>query len=224
MKARYFLPFCVLLALNQAALANNEEAIKLYNEQRYKRAIMLFEDDRSSLRTDPRAAFFYARALEADGRIDSAADTYNTVIHSFPGTSFAQQAKTFLSRCSKAPIANRDIGLVGVQLSMSPLNEATIRQVLPDTPADKAHFAKGDVILRIDGKRTNGLDLNQVLELLAGKPDTVVTIELKRGEQTVTEQLRRGHSEQMGKEHPDLWTNYEFQQRRSLRSKEDFGK
>lgn len=48
------------------------------------------------------------------------------------------------------------------------------------TPADRAGIKAGDVILRIDGKATIGMNLNDAVDKMRGKPKTEITITIFR--------------------------------------------
>ena len=52
---------------------------------------------------------------------------------------------------------------------------------IPDTPAEKVGLRAGDVIVEIDGTSTRGMDINDVVSRLRGKPGSSVTIKIHRG-------------------------------------------
>jgi carboxyl-terminal processing protease len=51
---------------------------------------------------------------------------------------------------------------------------------IEDTPAFKAGILAKDVILKIDGKSTKGMDTNQAVSLIRGEPNTKVTLTIQR--------------------------------------------
>ncbi len=57
-----------------------------------------------------------------------------------------------------------------------------VRVVSPidDTPAAKAGVMAGDVIVKIDGKSTADLSLNESVKLMRGKPETTITLTVAR--------------------------------------------
>ena len=59
-------------------------------------------------------------------------------------------------------------------------NIPTIIRLIPDSPAKKSGILPGDMILEVDGKTTEGLDLDTVTSLIKGEPGTLVNIKIKR--------------------------------------------
>ena len=58
-------------------------------------------------------------------------------------------------------------------------------------PAQKAGLIAGDIIIKIDGKSTKGLNTEQVRELLIGQPGTSVEVTIKRKNEEKTVKLIR---------------------------------
>jgi carboxyl-terminal processing protease len=54
---------------------------------------------------------------------------------------------------------------------------------IDDTPAARAGIKPGDIIVRINGKLTDGMSLKDVVDQLRGQPGTAVTISIARGTQ-----------------------------------------
>jgi carboxyl-terminal processing protease len=81
---------------------------------------------------------------------------------------------------------------VGIQLSQ---DEKTKKLVviapIEDTPAFKAGILSQDFIVKIDGKTTQGMDVNQAVQLIRGKEGTRVTLTIQRGSQTINYPLVR---------------------------------
>jgi carboxyl-terminal processing protease len=82
---------------------------------------------------------------------------------------------------------------VGIQLSQ---NEKTkkLEVIAPieDTAASKAGIISKDIITRIDGKSTAGMDVNQAVQLIRGKEGTRVKLTIQReGKQTLEFNLVR---------------------------------
>jgi carboxyl-terminal processing protease len=59
------------------------------------------------------------------------------------------------------------------------------------TPAAKAGIISQDVILKIDGKSTKGMDINKAVQLIRGQEDTNVTLTIQRGSQVIDYKLAR---------------------------------
>lgn len=70
---------------------------------------------------------------------------------------------------------------VGIQLSKDEkTKELVVIAPIEDTPAYKAGILTKDVISKIDGKSTKGMDVNDAVNLIRGKPNTSVKITIKR--------------------------------------------
>ncbi len=74
---------------------------------------------------------------------------------------------------------NKEFGGVGMEVSQDPKTRQ-IRVVAPlyGTPAYQAGIRAGDRILRIEGRGTHGLSLNDAVRLMRGRPGTTVTLEV----------------------------------------------
>lgn len=85
---------------------------------------------------------------------------------------------------------------VGIQLAQ---DEETkdLRVIAPieDTPAFKAGILAKDAIVKIDGKSTKGMDVNDAVKLIRGEPGTSVTLTVRRGNKEVDYQLTRARIE-----------------------------
>ncbi|MEN9207027.1 MAG: S41 family peptidase [Gloeomargarita sp. GMQP_bins_120] len=81
---------------------------------------------------------------------------------------------------------------VGIQLAQE---EKTDRLVviapIEDTPAARAGILAQDYIVAIDGRSTKGMDINEAVSLIRGKPGTTVTLLIERGGQLLTFTLKR---------------------------------
>jgi len=123
----------------------------------------------------------------------------------------AQTAKVQEKGASEntATDAKSNIGIVGFKFVLEPNKEPLINVVFPDTPAAKAHLQKGDRILAVDGVPTHGFDKEEIYQMVVGEPDTVVTISILRGTDTLKEKaLVRTALKKYKKLNPAMWRNY----------------
>jgi carboxyl-terminal processing protease len=74
-------------------------------------------------------------------------------------------------------------GGIGIEIQVPPGKEypQVMSYPISDTPAEKVGLRAGDVIVDIDGTSTRGMDINDVVSRLRGKPGTPVTIKIRRG-------------------------------------------
>jgi len=74
-------------------------------------------------------------------------------------------------------------GGIGIEVSLDPETDAlTVTTPIAGSPAFAAGMRAGDVILKIDGKSTRGLKLDEVVGQLRGKKGTVQLTVLHKGE------------------------------------------
>jgi CHAT domain-containing protein len=89
-----------------------------------------------------------------------------------------------------------NLGVVGIFIEENQkTREFIISEVENNKPAELAGILAQDVILKIDGKTTQGMDESQVIEKLRGKPGTPITITVQRGNQMLEFQLTRAKIE-----------------------------
>lgn len=72
-----------------------------------------------------------------------------------------------------------EFGGLGITIGIKD-NILTIISPIEDTPADKAGLKAGDKIIKIEGKPTTNITLEQAVDKLRGKPGTKVTITIFR--------------------------------------------
>jgi carboxyl-terminal processing protease len=81
---------------------------------------------------------------------------------------------------------------VGIQLTQDPkTKKLVVVAPIEDTPAAKAGIISKDIITRIDGKTTKGMDVNKAVSLIRGKEGTTVVLTIKQGDQTIEHKLLR---------------------------------
>ncbi len=77
---------------------------------------------------------------------------------------------------------------IGVKLSN---NTPLIIDVIKNSPAHKTDIRPKDLILKINDKSTLGLTTREISNLLRGGENTLVTLEIKRGKNTLDKTLKR---------------------------------
>ncbi len=85
---------------------------------------------------------------------------------------------------------------VGIQLAKDEeTKQLVVIAPIEDTPAFAAGILSKDVIVKIDGKSTQGMEVDDAVKLIRGKPDTKVTLTIKRGDKEVDYPLVRAKIE-----------------------------
>ncbi|MGB5735117.1 MAG: S41 family peptidase [Thiohalocapsa sp.] len=72
-----------------------------------------------------------------------------------------------------------EFGGLGIEVGME---DGFVKVISPidDTPAQRAGMQAGDLIVRIDGKPIKGMDLNEAVKLMRGKPGTSIELTVAR--------------------------------------------
>jgi carboxyl-terminal processing protease len=66
---------------------------------------------------------------------------------------------------------------IGIQIAQDEkTKKLTVISPIEDTPAAKAGLIAKDIIVKIDGKDTKGMDVNQAVSLIRGQPGTSVSL------------------------------------------------
>ncbi|MBO1346068.1 MAG: S41 family peptidase [Hormoscilla sp. GUM202] len=95
---------------------------------------------------------------------------------------------------------------VGIHLSQDEeTNQLLVVSPIEDTPAFKAGIIAKDFIIKIDGKSTEGMDVNDAVKLIRGPVGSSVTLTILRGEEEIDFPIERERIEI----HP---VNYSYQQ------------
>lgn len=85
---------------------------------------------------------------------------------------------------------------VGIQLAQDEdTKDLIVVSPIEDTPAFEAGILARDVITKIDGQSTEGMDVNQAVTLIRGPVNTNVTLTIKRGDEELEFQLKRARIE-----------------------------
>lgn len=81
---------------------------------------------------------------------------------------------------------------VGIQIAQDEeTNHLIVISPIEDTPAFDAGILAKDIITKIDGISTEGMDVNEAVTLIRGKPGTEVTLTIKRGDREIDYPLTR---------------------------------
>lgn len=86
--------------------------------------------------------------------------------------------------------ARGDVRYVGIGARMRG-PELTVTEVFENSPAQRAGLQAGDVILAVDGTSIAGMTLEQTIPLIRGAVDSMVEIQVRRGEETLVLRARR---------------------------------
>jgi len=89
---------------------------------------------------------------------------------------------------------------VGLELRIEAERPVVVR-ALPGGPGAVAGVLPGDVITDIDNRSTEGIGLGEVVMRLRGRPNTQVTLSVRRAEQRVLLVLRRQAMTKGGKDY-----------------------
>ena len=85
---------------------------------------------------------------------------------------------------------------VGIQIAKDEeTDKLLVISPIEDTPAFEAGILAKDIITKIDGQSTEGMDVNEAVKLIRGKPGTKVTLTIQRGEQEIDYPIFRARIE-----------------------------
>lgn len=85
---------------------------------------------------------------------------------------------------------------VGLQLAADEkTKKLTVVAPIEDTPAASAGILSKDIVIKIDGKSTEGMDVNQAVTLIRGQAGTQVTLTVLRGDKQLEFPLKRARIE-----------------------------
>jgi carboxyl-terminal processing protease len=81
---------------------------------------------------------------------------------------------------------------VGLQLTQDDkTKKLVVVAPIEDTPASKAGILPKDIIIKIDGKSTRGMDVNKAVQLIRGAEGTTVILTVNRGGKIIENTLKR---------------------------------
>lgn len=72
---------------------------------------------------------------------------------------------------------------IGIEIGMNDKKQIVVISPIDDTPAQKAGLKTGDIILKVDDKSTEGMNLDQVSRLIRGPAGTKVKLTIQREEE-----------------------------------------
>jgi len=84
---------------------------------------------------------------------------------------------------------------IGIQISLDDDERLTVIAPIEDTPAAEAGLIAQDKIVEIDGQPTEGMDLNDAVSLIRGKPGTSVSLIVERGQRELQFEIERARIE-----------------------------
>jgi carboxyl-terminal processing protease len=85
---------------------------------------------------------------------------------------------------------------VGIQIAQDEeTKQLMVISPIEDTPAFEAGILAKDIITKIDGQSTQGMDVNDAVQLIRGKVGTEVTLTIQRGEQEIDYTITRARIE-----------------------------
>lgn len=85
---------------------------------------------------------------------------------------------------------------VGIQIALDEeTKKLMVISPIEDTPAFKAGILAKDIITKIDDKSTEGMDVNDAVLLIRGKPGSQVTLTIERGDKQVDYTITRARIE-----------------------------
>ncbi|MDR3614561.1 MAG: PDZ domain-containing protein [Candidatus Obscuribacterales bacterium] len=85
----------------------------------------------------------------------------------------------------------RGVGIIGVKFVLPTGRMPIINRVFPGTPAWQVGLRSQDIIVAVDGVPTLGLAQQDVYAMITGKPDTNVTISIRRSGNFIAKTMKR---------------------------------
>lgn len=119
----------------------------------------------SSSSTDP-----LTTEEKIEGAIDGLVDAYGDPYTIFLPPADAEQFEDDISG---------NFGGVGMEVGIRD-SMVTVISPLPNTPAEQSGVLAGDVVVKIDGKSTEGMGIDQAVKLIRGEPGTDVILTVYR--------------------------------------------
>lgn len=83
-----------------------------------------------------------------------------------------------------------NISGIGINV-MTIVDRIIISSIIEDSPAEKAGLSVGDIITEIDGKKTNGIPIEEDIKLIRGPRGTFVTLDILRKNKKLQIKIKR---------------------------------
>lgn len=80
---------------------------------------------------------------------------------------------------------------IGIYMTQDRHGNIIILMPIKGSPAEEAELKTGDIIVKVDGEECNGKDASIVSNKIKGEENTEVTLEILRGEETITKTIKR---------------------------------
>lgn len=162
--------FVVTLILASSLAVSGEEAKKdskarpkdeLYNQ------VELFSDAVSAIRS------FYVDEVNSKKIVYGALEGMLSSLDDFSAFMDPDEYKDIMAE------SKGEFGGIGIEI-MSKEGVITVITAISGTPADAAGVKSGDKIIRIDGKSTRDITLNEAVKMMRGDPGTLLTLTVWR--------------------------------------------
>lgn len=127
---------------------------------------------------DPNVNYSKLTQASIKGLVSSLGDPYTVY---FTPQEYKQQQDLY---------ASRHTGVIGVYVVFTG-QRPIVSGVLPNSPAQHAGLQRGDVIVAIDGRDTNGVSSDVASALIRGKAGTTVTLRVQRDTQELNVRVQR---------------------------------
>lgn len=80
---------------------------------------------------------------------------------------------------------------IGIYMTKNDNDDIVVLLPIEGSPAKEANIKMGDIIVKVNGIECNGLELNEVANLVKGEEGSKVNLEILRGEETFTFEVER---------------------------------
>ncbi|MBS1954640.1 MAG: PDZ domain-containing protein [Cyanobacteria bacterium SZAS-4] len=226
----------VMSAVISSSVAAKESTdfSSLYKAKSYSEICKAFEADERANWQNPNSAYFYSLALLGLGKTAAAINVCKSIQRRYPKTEAAKVARSAVSLWSQKLASNANtkantkqstkpkanlstntyghpnahIGIVGLKFVMETGRPPTIRRVFPSTPAYQAGLKDRDIISAVNGVSTEGLSKEEIFQMIAGPPNTEVSITITRGGIASEVKMQRMLVDELKAIDPEVYREY----------------
>lgn len=188
------------------------KTFKLCQQERWADALKAFRRDISTTWRDPNAEYCYAATLLNLGKGSEALKVLERLTRQYPRSEAAKRASSFILALNETGQSlltwDTDTGILGLKFKVKNGRFPEIASVFSDTPAERAHLQEGDLLTKINNSPTRNLTTVNIANLLSGRPETKVTLTIKRSNTTFRSVLTRMHSKEFARAHPAILQIY----------------